>query len=156
MIADPFDEVFNVANRPDLAEVGGSHNQKGIEFQRHWSLMRMFELEEAGTTDFLILFEAIQDVAILDSSSLPTAICVYQVKKKDRKEWTWNDLTALRQPKNGDQTTMRQGEALAGIRQSPLGKLYATVIAFKNLISSAKFVSNAGCDLPLENVSSAA
>lgn len=82
MTSNQFTELLDVTNRDDLAEVGGGHNQKGVEFQRHWAVMRMFELEKAGQKDFLFLFEAIQDVAILDSCVSPTTICVYQIKKK--------------------------------------------------------------------------
>jgi hypothetical protein len=157
MTPDPFDELLHVTNRKDLAEVGGSHNQKGIEFQRHWAVMRMFELEQDGAKDFLLLFEAIQDIAILDSSVAPTSICVYQVKKKDRKEWAWGDLTLLYKPKDsGKPSKAGKEKPLSDIQTSPLGKLYATVLAFKELKSSGRFVSNAGCDLPLADGSNAA
>jgi hypothetical protein len=92
------DEIWAVATRKDLAETGGSHNEKGKEFQRHWAVMRMFEIEEKGTEDFLFLFESIQDIAEFDSATNPSSVQIYQVKKKDRKEWTWNDLTGLTAP----------------------------------------------------------
>lgn len=157
MTVDPLSEVLNVVNRKDLAEVGGSHNQKGIEFQRHWAVMRMFELEQERTKDFLLLFEAIQDVAILDSCSAPTAICIYQVKKKDRNEWKWPDLTALGTPKTlRKSTSVAKNKPLARVQNSPLGKLYASVHAFNTLKSSGHFVSNVGCDLPLAGGTNAA
>ena len=40
------EEVVRVASRKDLAETGGGHNQKGVNFQRVWALTRMFELEK--------------------------------------------------------------------------------------------------------------
>lgn len=167
MTINPFAELLDVTNRDDLAEVGGGHNQKGIEFQRHWAVMQMFELEEAGAKDFLFLFEAIQDVAIVDSCTSPTTICVYQIKKKDRKEWTWSDLTALHQPKdqskpissrknNTKHSSKTKDKPLTDIQSSPIGKLYATILAFKELQSSARFVSNAGFDLHLADGSNAA
>jgi hypothetical protein len=158
MTINPFDELLNVTNRDDLAEVGGAHNQKGVEFQRHWAVMRMFELEEAGAIDFLFLFEAIQDVAIVDSCDSPTSICVYQVKKKDRKEWAWADLTALHQPKNPGKPSggKTKTKPLTDIHNSPIGKLYATILAFKEIKSTGRFVSNAGFDLPLADGSNAA
>lgn len=152
-------EVFSVANRTDLTEVGGGHNQKGVEFQRHWAVMRMFELEQAGTEDFLFLFEAIQDVAIVDSCTSPTSICVYQIKKKDRKEWAWADLTALHQPKNPSKPSgggKTKSKPLTDIQKSPIGRLYAAIQAFKDLQSTGRFVSNAGFDLLLADGSNAA
>ncbi|MCE7914889.1 MAG: DUF4297 domain-containing protein [Nitrosomonas sp. PRO4] len=159
MTSNSFTELLDVMNRDDLAEVGGSHNQKGVEFQRHWAVMRMFELEAAGVKDFLFLFEAIQDVAIVDSSNSPTTICVYQIKKKDRKEWTWTDLTALHQPKDPNKPSgggKTKVKPLTDIQNSPIGKLYATIHAFKELQSTGRFVSNAGFDLQLADGSNAA
>lgn len=159
MTINQFAELLEVTNRDDLAEVGGSHNQKGIEFQRHWAVMRMFELEESGVKDFLLLFEAIQDVAIVDSCTSPTTICVYQIKKKDRKEWTWADLTALHQPKDSSKTSSggkTKTKPLTNIQNSPIGKLYTTILAFKELQSTGRFVSNAGFDLQLADGTNAA
>lgn len=146
------EEVFRVANRNDLAESGGGHNQKGVDFQRAWALSRMFELEASGADDFLFLFEALQDVAELDSSTAPSSVRIYQVKKKDRGEWEWSNLTCLPAPskKRGGSKSPK------GIKDSPIGKLYACVVAFKDLNSSGTFLSNTGCNLPLDGGDNAA
>ena len=89
MAGDPLAEIVDVTNDKNIAESGGGHNQKGIEFQKNWALIQMFSLEEKNVPDFLFLFEAIQDVAILDSAKEPTAISLHQIKKKDRGEWSW-------------------------------------------------------------------
>lgn len=160
MTLTPLDELLDVSKRPDVAETGGSHNQKGIEFQRHWAVLRMFELEKANEKDFLFLFEAIQDVAVLDSETVPTAICLYQVKKKDRNEWTWAELTSLPQPidavPKGKKPRVISSRQLSSIKDSPLGKLYSAVNSIKELKSSGRFISNAGCSLTLADGSSAA
>jgi hypothetical protein len=135
-----------------LAETGGGHNQKGVEFQRAWALSRMFELEESGAKDFLILFEAVQDVAELNSETAPSSIRVYQVKKKDRGEWEWSHLTRLPAPA----TKRRVGKMADEIKNSPIGKIYSAVLAFKELRSSGVFLSNSGCNLPLANGDNAA
>lgn len=142
-------ELLNVVNDVDLAETGGGHGQKGVDFQRYWAIHRMIELENSGVKDFLILIEAVQDIAELDSCKSPTSICLYQVKKKDRKEWSWNELTKLRKP-----TAKKTNES--SFKESPLGKLYATFIAFDNLKVSGKFISNRGCDIPLADGKNAA
>ena len=146
------EEVFRVASRKDLAETGGGHNQKGVDFQRAWALSRMFELEESGAADFLILFEAVQDVAELDSETAPSFVRVYQVKKKDRGEWEWSHLTRLPAPAK----KRRPGKTTDEIKDSPIGKLYSAVLAFKNMKSSGAFLSNTGCNLPLANGDNAA
>lgn len=146
------EEVFRVASRKELAETGGGHNQKGVDFQRAWALSRMFELEESGADDFLILFEAVQDVAELDSETAPSSVRVYQVKKKDRGEWEWSHLTRLPAPAK----KRRPGKTTDEIKDSPIGKLYSAVLAFKDMKSSGAFLSNTGCNLPLANGDNAA
>lgn len=155
MAHSPFESILQVSARKDLAEVGGGHNQKGVEFQRHWAVMRMFELEESGVTDYLFLFEAIQDVAELDSSIAPNAVRVYQVKKKDRNEWTWGDLTGLPIPKSGKPTNFTT-VPLDKLQQSPIGKLGATLVALGSMTVDGYFISNAGCNIPLEGGGNAA
>lgn len=105
--------------------------------------MRIFELEQSGATDFLLLFESIQDIAELDSSSNgPTLIRIYQVKKKDRNEWSWKELTGLPKPKSRQMRLFFDPQELSKVKESPLGKLYASVIAFRNIASEGHFVSN--------------
>lgn len=145
-------ELFHVACRKDLAETGGGHNQKGVNFQRVWALTRMFELVKEGSTDFLFLFETIQDVVELDSSVSPSTIQIYQVKKKDNGTWTWKDLTNLLEPASKKAST----QLPSVIKNSPIGKLYSSVLAFKELKSSGRFISNAGCNLRLEGETNAA
>ncbi|PHM20486.1 MAG: hypothetical protein CK604_06055 [Curvibacter sp. PD_MW3] len=145
-------EVFQVATNKALTETGGGHSQKGVDFQRAWALSRMFETVDEGATDFLFLFEAIQDVAVLDSPTDPKSIRIYQVKKKDRKEWEWSELTELHNPAK----PKARPKDPSKIGTSTIGKLYSSVIAFKNLKSSGSFVSNAGTNLPLSNGANAA
>ncbi|WNM61712.1 dsDNA nuclease domain-containing protein [Candidatus Nitrospira neomarina] len=156
MPSDSLSEILEVINRDDLTEVGGGHNQKGVDFQRYWGMMKIVELEEENAEDFLLLFEALQDIAVLDSCITPKTICIYQVKKKDRNEWKWAELTALPSPKTPGKRSSTKKVPLIKVKNSPLGKLYRSVIAFKTLKSTGHFVSNAGCDLPLEDGTNAA
>jgi hypothetical protein len=146
-VPDILAELLSIANDKSLSETGGGHNQKGIEFQRNWALIRMFELEATNQADFLFLFEAVQDIAILDSSLTPTKIEICQVKKKDRNEWTWGGLTSLHTPKPGKES--KKKKTPNDVTGSPIGKLYAAFRAFKLLPVTARFVSNAGCDLAM-------
>lgn len=139
-------EVLRVANNPGLSESGGGHGAKGVDFQRWWSVLRMLELEQAGVEDFLLLFESVQDVTELDSASTPTFAHIYQVKKKDRNEWSFNDLTGTTVPKSVK--TMRTPPIKAKVEGSPLGKLHLSLEAFPQLPVEGHFISNAGFDLP--------
>ena len=92
-------EVLLVANKPGLTETGGGHGAKGVDFQRWWAVLRLLELEQSNAPDFLLLFEAVQDVTELDSVSAPTKAAIYQVKKKDTGTWSWSVLTGTSVPK---------------------------------------------------------
>ncbi|MCK1361308.1 dsDNA nuclease domain-containing protein [Bradyrhizobium sp. 199] len=150
MSVDSFGEVLELANNKSFSETGGAHNQKGVEFQRNWALVRMFELEAVEPSDFLFLFEAIQDIALFDSDQAPTNVKIFQVKKKDRNEWTWSSLTKLHAPK------ARKKKPLEMIAGSPLGRIYVALHAIKKLSATAHFISNVGCDLALMGGANAA
>lgn len=145
-VEEKFTELFSMSQNPALAEAGGGHGQKGVDFQRFWAMVRIFELKQEGAEDFLILFESVQDVAELDSETAPTRIDIYQVKKKDGGEWSFNLLTGLSKP---DARKKKVAPTRAVIEKSPIGKLYLAGQACQHLESAVHFVSNAGCDLPL-------
>lgn len=145
-------ELLLVANKPGLTEAGGGHGAKGVDFQRWWAVLRMVELEQAGEIDFLLLFETVQDVTELDSSDTPSRARVYQVKKKDRGEWSWSVLTGTTLPpkkKNPAASAKSVLPKFEKVADSALGKLQLSLAAFDKLPVQAFFISNAGCDIPL-------
>ncbi len=155
MIAsDGTTEVLQVTNKPGLYESGGGHGAKGVDFQRWWSVLRMLELEQSGAKDFLLLYESVQDITELDSATTPTFAHIYQVKKKDRKEWSFNDLVGTTAPKSTK--TMQTPPIKAKVQSSPLGKLYLSLDAFSRLPVEGYFISNAGFDLPMNTGGNAA
>jgi len=147
-------QILHVANNPGLSESGGGHGAKGVDFQRWWSVLRMLELEESGAKDFLLLFESIQDVAELDSAFTPTCAQIYQIKKKDRNEWSLNNLSGTSVPKASK--TKPTPPIKTKVKDSPIGKLYLSLEAFPNLPVEGHFISNAGFDLPLATGGNAA
>lgn len=162
-------DVLRVANKPGLSETGGGHGAKGVDFQRWWAVLRMLELEQSNAEDFLLLFEAVQDLTELDSVSTPTKAAVYQVKKKDTGSWSWSVLTGTSAPKQPKavKKAMSSGSATAAsvpastprfdkVGDSVLGKLYLSLMAFDTLPTDGIFISNAGCDIPLASGASAA
>ncbi|PRX10006.1 UNVERIFIED_ORG: uncharacterized protein DUF4297 [Martelella mediterranea] len=151
-------EIVLALSDPLAVETGGSHNQKGIEFQKNWAIVKMFALKDSDAVDFLFLFEAIQDVAVLDSSTSPASIEVFQVKKKDRNEWTWASLTHLHVPyePSKNATRKKKTKPLDSISDSPIGKLFGSLAGLKTLSASGRFISNAGCDLKLGSGGNAA
>lgn len=161
-IANGATELLSVANNPKYSESGGGHGAKGVDFSRIWAVFRMMELEKANEPDFLILFESVQDVAELDSVTAPTRAKVYQVKKKDSGTWTWSVLTGTVEPKAPPAPAKKIAKAKAAPLKSPkapdfkkvpesvLGKLHLNLNAFTTLSVEGVFLSNQGCDFPLE------
>lgn len=145
-------ELLHVANKPGLTETGGGHGAKGVDFQRWWAVLRMVELEQAKQSDFMLLFETVQDVTELDSANTPTHAHIYQVKKRDRGEWSWSVLTGTTVPPKKKNKTANSKTAIptfTKVRESVLGKLQLSLAAFDKLPVEAYFISNAGCDIPL-------
>ncbi|MCW7464005.1 dsDNA nuclease domain-containing protein [Leptospira limi] len=140
------EDILKYINDKDLSESGGKHNQKGIEFQKYWSILRMFELMKNDADDFLLLFEAIQDIAEFDSATKPKSVTIYQIKKSDRKEWTWNKLTGLPETQNN-----KQNAKYEAFKESIICKLFYSIESFKKLNSIGVFISNSGCDILLES-----
>ncbi len=145
-------ELLHVANKPGLTETGGGHGVKGVDFQRWWAVLRMIEMEQTNKPDFMLLFETVQDVTELDSANTPTHARIYQVKKKDRGEWSWSFLTGTMTPpkkKNRTANSKVATPTFAKVSESALGKLQLSLAAFDKLSVEAYFISNAGCDIPL-------
>ena len=147
MVNDKARKILSIAKNKKITEDGGSHAEKGFLFQHIWALIRIFELEASGANDFLFLFETFEDVAELDSPTEPSRITVYQVKKKDKGQWSWKELTNLEQLKQNDYVP-----SYSGVESSPIGKLYSTVVALNNIDSdiscSGTFISNAHFRFP--------
>lgn len=141
-------EIFSLSQDPNLSETGGGHGQKGVDFQRYWAILRIFELKQNGASDFLLLFESLQDVAEFDSEAAPSRVDIYQIKKKDGGEWSFNELTGMLKPDGRKKKVL---PTLSKVEKSPLGKLYKAGLAVQKLEANIHFVSNAGCDLPLSS-----
>jgi hypothetical protein len=110
----------------------------------------LVELERADAGDYALLFEYLQDVALLDSPSAPTRATLLQVKKKTRGEWTRTSL--CKREAAEDTTPAHAAEPPLGdsppkglSAKSPLGKLYLCVDRLQALVpTDGVFVSNAG------------
>jgi len=155
-MASAWDNLFQISALPDIAETGGAHNQRATDFQRYWSIAEMVALELSGSADYLFLFEAFQDVAILDAELNPSRLRIYQIKKKDRNEWTWAELTRLPIPGTSKRGKLASLSPYELISSSAIGKLYAAVRACTQFDAEGTFLSNAGCDIPLSSGDSAA
>lgn len=148
-------EIFAASNAPAISESGGSYGQKGVDFQRYWAISRIIELVSGGATDFLILFESLQDVVELDSATNPTKAKVYQLKMKGTGEWSWHSLTALPLSKPRKKKGSTELTTPPTFQQSPIGKLVVTVAELSTIEGEGVFVSNLGSSAELQAGSTA-
>ena len=145
-----------VLEDPDVREAGGEHVNEGVDFARYWAVSALVGLELAGESDYVFLFEYLQDVAILNSACNPTQAVLYQVKKKERGGWSRSDLCK----KEVAQLPVEGAKSNGGKRKkrrklgaaSPIGKLYLCVDRLSpHVTTSGVFLSNAPLSLKLAN-----
>lgn len=120
-----------------LHDFGGSHGSKGHDLASYWVIMRVVELERAKELDYLFVCEYMQDVAEFDSSTQPTSVQLYQLKKKENGYWQAHELTG------------QTGKKKVPKADKPISKLFKHVRAFKDTSASGAFVSNAKFDVSL-------
>ncbi len=82
------DSWTTLLDDPDICEVGGEHTNDGVDYARFLAMVLLVEMEKAELPDYALLFEYLQDIAIVDSSSAPTKATLLQVKKKGKGNWT--------------------------------------------------------------------
>ena len=135
-------EVEKIEADDNYHDFGGAHGNKGHDFAHFWMIVRLTELEKANIGDYLLLCEYTQDVAELDSSTNPTTLILYQIKKKEDGYWSPALLTG--QTKT-DKTKKPKADR-------PVVKLYRSVAAFKSIKTTAVFLSNAAFSVDLKNI----
>jgi hypothetical protein len=124
----------NKLNDELTKERGGRHGGKGHEFQRYWALCHLLKVD-LERDDYLVLFEFIEDVAVLNNESKPEKIEFFQLKKKDGNSiWT---KTALAKPPKG--------------KLSILAKLFESRNISPDASATISFVSNSPVALSLKS-----
>ena len=121
-------------------ERGGRHGGKGHEFQRYWAICHLLRSDEEKS-DYVMLLEYIEDVAVANSETTPSEIELYQLKKKEGNSSKWSKADLRRIPKSREET----------IGKSILAKLHESNNALKIGTKSISFVSNAPVKLNLSN-----
>lgn len=77
------DAWTTILDDPAIKEVGGEHNNEGVSFACYWAISLLIGLEKQNKTDYAIIFEYLQDIAVIDSRSAPTKADLYQVDTSD-------------------------------------------------------------------------
>lgn len=135
---------------PAVSELGGAHNNEGVDYSRYLAMSLIVERELEGATDYAVVFEYLQDIALLDSASDPKSALLVQVKKKTPGIWSKSDLCRQQKSKGSStSTTAPKAKAAKGLdAKSALGKLYLCVHKLGARIpTTGMFLSNAGYDV---------
>lgn len=120
-----------------LHDFAGPHMGKGADFPSYWVMLRLVELEQAKAPDYVFVCEYMQDIAEFDSSSAPSAVSLYQLKKKEGGYWQAHQLTG------------QTAKSKVPVADSPLMKLIGHVRSFKSTPAKGAFVSNSKFNVKL-------
>lgn len=125
----------NMALKDDLLTVlpkeeSGSKTSRKYDFQKNLSLYLMIEYY-GRRDDFVFLFDFHDDLAVVDSEKAPNHIEFYQIKSKDKGNWTINRLS----------------KAKKNQKHSIIGKLYLNKINFEKHATQLIFISNANFNI---------
>ncbi len=153
------DQWVALLNDSAVCETGGEHTNEGIDYARFLAMALLVDMEKAQLPDYALLFEYLQDIAVLNSSSTPTKATLLQVKKKTKGNWTRALLCKKEAASDGASKLSNQSgteEGQSGTKKgnqqlsakSPLGKLYLCVDKLSAVVETdGVFISNAGSDL---------
>ncbi|CUH50765.1 DUF4297 domain-containing protein [Shimia marina] len=115
-------------------EDSGSDTAKRFQYQALYGLALVFEEHKSGN-DYAVVFEFHDDLAVLDSSTVPERVRFFQVKTKASGHWTLTPI--LKQEKGKGKISPEK------LLPSYMGKMYQNVLNFGDSVEAVSFVSNA-------------
>ncbi|GIP20659.1 DUF4297 domain-containing protein [Paenibacillus sp. J22TS3] len=118
-------------------ENSGTSSSNRFDYQQDWAICKLLELHKTGN-DYLLVLDYHDDVVVLDSENQPKQVSFYQLKTKDKGNWTMTDL-------------LRRKKGKEGLLPSMLGKLFGCKLTFGSNTLSINFVSNATFSVELKN-----
>lgn len=153
----------------DISEVGGEHTNEGVDYARYLAMALLVEMEKAGLTDYALVFEYLQDIAIIESPANPTRATLVQVKKKSKGAWSKAALCKKESspPEGSPESSQSELDPTSSVAdtpkkkqfkklgaRSPLGKLYLCVEKLSPVVTTeGVFLSHAGYDLKTNTMS---
>jgi len=142
---------------PSICEIGGENNNEGVDYARYLAMAFIVQMERENHNDYVVIFEYLQDIALIDSSKYPTSAKLVQVKKKSRGTWSRaalcrEDKSNSDQPATPEVTPDKKKKKSSTSKKlgakSPLGKLHLCVEKLSSTVkTSGIFISNAAFDV---------
>lgn len=118
------EKLLSVPERED----GGRTAYDRFDYQTAWGLSRLLELHQAGK-NYAIGFEFHDDVVSLDDADTPSTATFYQVKTREKDNWSFAKITARTSSKTGK-------------KPSFAARMFDNVIRFGATVEKLAFVSN--------------
>lgn len=128
-------DLRTLLNAAAPRERSGSQTVGRYGFQANIGILKLLELRETGN-DFRLVFDFFDDLAVLNSSTAPTEIRLYQVKSKDPGDWTASDLCKLTGKK---------------APRSIVARLYSHLDMFGPAVAETAVISNAPYKVQLQS-----
>lgn len=146
---------------PSICEIGGENNNEGVDYARYLAMAFIIQMERENHNDYVVIFEYLQDIALIDSSTYPTSAKLVQVKKKSRGTWSKaalcredkssSDLSTIPDVIPGAAPEKKKKKSSTPKKlgaKSPLGKLHLCVEKLSSTVkTSGIFISNAAFDV---------
>lgn len=151
--ASTLDSWAALLDDESIAEVGGEHANDGIDYAKFLAMALLVEMEAANQSNYALVFEYLQDIALLDSPEHPTKATLIQVKKRSRGQWSKaelcrKDAAIVETETDANNLTVTKAEKTVSNKleaRSPLGKLYLCVEKLSKIVATdGVFLSNAG------------
>lgn len=120
-----------ISNTP--REESGSDTARKYSFQNDVSLFLLISRFHLDENNYVFLFDFHDDLAVLDNNENPSEIDFFQIKSKDRGNWTTANLIKKEKKDN----------------LSLVGKLYSNKIKFREYVRSLNIISNATFNVKL-------
>lgn len=121
-------------------DLSGANASDRFAYQRTWALCHLLDLHLAKS-DYVVIFDHHEDVAVLDTEEHPTSIRGYQVKTKNDGNFT---IKALLKREVGDGDPPKPLPSI-------LGKLYDLKIRFPEEVELLAVISNAPFSVKLKS-----
>ncbi|MGV3628247.1 MAG: DUF4297 domain-containing protein [Betaproteobacteria bacterium] len=124
-------------------ESGGSTGGNRYAYQRTWALCRLLTLHESRAS-YVLVMEYHEDIIVLDHDVNPTNVDFYQIKTRNKGNWTKKDLYGVRKPRTKTDAANQSNttSTSAKLPQSYLGKMFSNCLHFMPHLQSINFVSN--------------
>ena len=143
-------DVTALLSDSQISEFGGEHSNEGVDYARFWAIYYLLTELEQRSSDYVLVFEFLQDIAVLDSAEHPSRLELFQLKKKSPSKWSVSSLCSKPPKPKTAAASPEQSPSSKLAASSVIGKLYISVQAARALLKTeGTFVTDGAFSLRL-------